>query len=124
MPVIKFTTEQRDRTKLKFAQHDQAIAELFGRLPSGGAGGSIIVPYTAIGDEAPEGFTVQIGATMPDDTYHVGFFAYATEGMVVPRSWVFLDADRTTETFIARFTVDDGTLTAGGVYKFIIVEAS
>lgn len=94
---------------------------------SGGAGSSCastcsprIVSYTATGAESPAGFTVPIGATLAAATYNVGFFGVVAD-VIVPLAWSFPTASKTTTQFQARFSGD--ALTAGGVYKFQIVEA-
>lgn len=87
---------------------------------SGSCGGPRIVEYTATGSELPGGFTVPIGATLAAVDYHVSFFGVGAD-IIVPWAWSFPNASRTTSQFEARFTGDG--LTAGGVYKFQIVEA-
>lgn len=88
------------------------------------SGGPRIVEYIANGTEDPVGMTVPIGATLAAATYHVTFFGCTTDGATIPWAWVFLDADRTTSTFVAKFMGDDNSLTNGATYKFQIVEAS
>ncbi len=85
-------------------------------------GGTRIVSYTAIGDEAGD-FMVDIGATLALDTYYVGFFAALGVSPTVPDVWAFPDVvagDRTTSQFRVTIPID---LVAGEVFQFQIVEA-
>jgi hypothetical protein len=88
---------------------------------SGCSGGPRIVEYVATGAELPAGFIVQIGATLADANYNVSFFGVDSD-IFTPPSWSFPWGGYTTSQFQARF-VDVGIpLTAGGLYKFQIVE--
>jgi len=83
-------------------------------------GGPRIVEYTADGTELPGGFVVPIDTTLAAADYHVTFFGVEAD-IITPVSWSFPASEQTTSQFEARFAGEG--LTAGGVYKFQIVEA-
>ncbi len=85
-----------------------------------GSCGSRIIEYTATGAESPSGFVVPIGTTLAAADYHVQFFG-VEDDVIVPLAWSFPTSGKTYSQFEARFAGDE--LTAGGVYKFQIVEA-
>ncbi len=86
----------------------------------GCSGGPRIVEYTATGSELPSGFTIPVGVTLASTDYSVAFFN-VEDDIIAPAAWSFPWSGRTTTSFTARFTGD--SLTAGGVYKFQIVES-
>ncbi len=78
------------------------------------------VEYVATGTESPAGFTVPIpGVDMGSVDYDIGFLGVEAD-IIVPWAWSFPVASQTVNQFQARFAGD--ALTAGGVYKFILVE--
>jgi hypothetical protein len=89
-------------------------------LAAGGGAGVVCVPYTATGDEDPDGFTVSIGQTLAAADYNVSFFS-VEEDIIVPIAWSFPTELKTTTQFGASFAGE--ALTEDGTYYFLIVEA-